>query len=152
MHPVHRDEQHVLDAGGLLPAADPWSTAGLVALDADLAQRGHLLTAGLRAALARLTPAPSIPLAELLTLEIPRLPRSLVMMIVTPDASPALGAALEGLRRSGIEAGVVWIRPRGEEDREEDRDDEPAAGLPEEVPVWAVRGDADLERLGSARL
>ena len=104
----------------------------------------------LRAALARLTPAPSIPLAELLTLEIPRLPRSLVMMIVTPDASPALGAALEGLRRSGIEAGVVWIQPAGGED--EDRDDEPAAGLPEEVPVWAVRGDADLERLGSARL
>ncbi|PBC71958.1 RING finger family protein [Streptomyces sp. TLI_235] len=42
--------------GGLLPTADPWSTAGLVALDADLAHRGHLLTAGLRAALARLTP------------------------------------------------------------------------------------------------
>ncbi len=42
--------------GGLLPAADPWNTAGLVALDADLAQRGYLLTAALRSALARLTP------------------------------------------------------------------------------------------------
>ncbi|HYX25951.1 MAG TPA: DUF58 domain-containing protein [Thermoanaerobaculia bacterium] len=100
----------------------------------------------LRAALARLTPAPSISLPELLTLEIPRLPRSLVLMVVTPDASPALGAALAGLRRSGIEAGVVWVRSG------EAAEDEPAAGLPVEVPVWAVRGDADLERLGSSRL
>jgi uncharacterized protein (DUF58 family) len=100
----------------------------------------------LRAALARLTPAPSISLPELLTLEIPRLPRSLVLMVVTPDVTPALGAALEGLRRSGIEAGVVWVRSEGTPE------DEPAAGLPVEVPVWAVRGDADLESLGSARL
>jgi uncharacterized protein (DUF58 family) len=103
----------------------------------------------LRAALARLTPAPALSLPELLTLEIPRLPRSLVVMVVTPDASPALGAALAGLRRSGIEAGVVWIRPPGESDEE---DGGAAAGLPADVPVWAVRGDADLERLGSARL
>jgi len=102
----------------------------------------------LRAALARLTPAPAMSLAELLTLEIPRLPRSLVLMIVTPDASPALGAALESLHRSGIETGVVWVRP---EEDQGDRD-EPAAGLPEGVPVWAIRGDADLELLGSARL
>lgn len=67
-------------------------------------------------------------------------------MVVTPDASPALGAALAGLRRSGIEAGVVWVRSG------EAAEDEPAAGLPVEVPVWAVRGDADLERLGSSRL
>lgn len=102
----------------------------------------------LRSALARLTPAPAMSLAELLTLEIPRLPRSLVLMIVTPDAGPALGAALESLHRSGIETGVVWVRP------EEDSGDrgEPAAGLPEGVPVWAIRGDADLELLGSARL
>jgi uncharacterized protein (DUF58 family) len=100
----------------------------------------------LRAALARLTPAPSVSLPEMLTLEIPRLPRSLVLMVVTPDAGPALGAALEGLRRSGIEAGVVWVRPAAI------AEDEPAPGLPMEVPVWAVRGDADLERLGSARL
>jgi hypothetical protein len=69
-------------------------------------------------------------------------------MIVTPDASPALGAALESLHRSGIETGVVWVRP---EEDSGDRD-EPAAGLPEGVPVWAIRGDADLELLGSARL
>jgi uncharacterized protein (DUF58 family) len=103
----------------------------------------------LRAALARLTPAPALPLSELLTLEIPRLPRSLVLMVVTPEAGPALGAALQSLRRSGIEAGVVWVRPGRPDDTE---DDEPASGLPPSVPVWAVRGDADLERLGSARL
>ncbi len=43
--------------GGLLPDADPWSTRGLVALDADLARRGHLLTSELRSALARLSPS-----------------------------------------------------------------------------------------------
>jgi uncharacterized protein (DUF58 family) len=101
----------------------------------------------LRAALARLTPAPALSLPELLTLEIPRLPRSLVVMIITPDAGPDLGAALDSLHRSGIETGLVWIRP-GEADEEA----ETGLGLPPGVPVWAVRGDADLERLGSARL
>ncbi|WP_073818188.1 hypothetical protein [Kitasatospora sp. CB01950] len=43
--------------GELLPTADPWSTRGLVALDADLARRGYLLTTQLRAALARSAPA-----------------------------------------------------------------------------------------------
>ncbi|MER7754775.1 MXAN_6230/SCO0854 family RING domain-containing protein [Kitasatospora sp. NPDC097643] len=42
--------------GELLPAADPWSVRGLVALDADLARRGYLLTTQLRTALARLAP------------------------------------------------------------------------------------------------
>ena len=102
----------------------------------------------LRAALARLTPAPSLSLPELLTLEIPRLRRSLVVMVITPDPTPALGAAVDSLRRSGMEAGILWIRPEGSEEDE----DQPAVGLPAGVPIWAVRGDADLERLGSARL
>ncbi|MFE0464738.1 hypothetical protein ACFW1A_36340, partial [Kitasatospora sp. NPDC058965] len=42
--------------GDLLPAADPWSTRGLLALDADLARRGYLLTSQLRRTLARLAP------------------------------------------------------------------------------------------------
>ncbi|WP_405361687.1 hypothetical protein OG535_28075 [Kitasatospora sp. NBC_00085] len=36
---------------------DPWSARGLLALEADLAQRGYLLTGPLRAALGRLRPA-----------------------------------------------------------------------------------------------
>jgi uncharacterized protein (DUF58 family) len=102
----------------------------------------------LRAALARLTPAPALSLPELLTLEIPRLRRSLVVMVITPDPTPALGAAVDSLRRSGMEAGILWIRPEETEGEE----DQPAVGLPAGVPIWAVRGDADLERLGSARL
>ncbi|MFJ4668467.1 MXAN_6230/SCO0854 family RING domain-containing protein [Kitasatospora purpeofusca] len=43
--------------GDLLPGADPWSTRGLVALDADLVRRGYLLTSELRSALARLSPS-----------------------------------------------------------------------------------------------
>ncbi|MGW4647798.1 hypothetical protein [Kitasatospora sp. NPDC004289] len=43
--------------GDLLAAPDPWSLRGLVALDADLALRGYLLTGELRAALATLAPA-----------------------------------------------------------------------------------------------
>lgn len=101
----------------------------------------------LRTALARLTPATSISLSELLTLEIPRLPRSLVVLVVTPDPGAGLGAALQALRRSGIEAGVVWVRPGEEED-----DGDPANGMPAGVPVWAIRGDADLEQMGSSRL
>jgi uncharacterized protein (DUF58 family) len=104
----------------------------------------------LRAALARLTPAPALSLPELLTLEIPRLRRSLVVMVITPDPTPALGAAVDSLRRSGMEAGILWIRPETKEG--DDGEDQPAVGLPAGVPIWAVRGDADLERLGSARL
>ncbi|MFG3053886.1 MXAN_6230/SCO0854 family RING domain-containing protein [Kitasatospora sp. NPDC048239] len=43
--------------GGGAGESDPWSARGLLALEADLAQRGHLLTAPLRAALGRLRPA-----------------------------------------------------------------------------------------------
>ncbi|WP_371482200.1 MXAN_6230/SCO0854 family RING domain-containing protein [Kitasatospora sp. NBC_00315] len=42
--------------GDLLPVADPWNADGLLALDADLIQRGYLLTSGLRTALGRLAP------------------------------------------------------------------------------------------------
>lgn len=42
--------------GGLLPETDSWNARGLLALDADLAQRGYLLTGQLRSALGRLTP------------------------------------------------------------------------------------------------
>jgi uncharacterized protein (DUF58 family) len=102
-------------------------------------QRDHL-----RTALARLTLAPGLTLPELLVAEAPRLPRSLVLMAVTPDLSPALGEALAGLRRSGFEVGVVWIRRAGEE---------PAVtGVPEGVPVYPVLVEEDLRQLGAQAL
>ncbi|HKV07378.1 MAG TPA: DUF58 domain-containing protein [Thermoanaerobaculia bacterium] len=106
--------------------------------------RGRWQHDHLRTALARLTLAPGLTLPELLVAEAPRLPRSLVLMAVTPELGPALGEALAGLRRSGFEVGVIWI-PR--------TDDEPAAAsLPEGVPVYAIRTDEDLRQLGAQAL
>lgn len=106
--------------------------------------RGRWQHDHLRTALARLTLAPGLTLPELLVAEAPRLPRSLVMMAVTPDLGPALGEALAGLRRSGFEVGVIWI-PRA--------DEKPAAaGLPEGIPVYAIRTDEDLRQLGAQAL
>lgn len=106
----------------------------------------------LRSALARLTPTRSVPLPELLALELPRLPRSLVTLIVTPEIGPTLAAAIGSLRRSGIEVGVVWIRPEERPASDSEPESPPAGLLPPRVPVWAIRNDQDLEALGSARL
>jgi uncharacterized protein (DUF58 family) len=106
--------------------------------------RGHWQRDRLRTALARLTLAPGLTLAELLVAEAPRLPRSLVVMAVTPDLGAALGAALAALRRSGFEVGVVWIRKAGEEPV--------AASLPEGVPVYPVLVEEDLQQLGAQAL
>jgi uncharacterized protein (DUF58 family) len=102
-------------------------------------QRDRLL-----AALARLTLAPGLTLAELLLAETPRLPRSLVVLAITPDLGTGLGAALAGLKRSGFDVSVVWIQ----------------AGMPgpvatsllEGVAVHPVWSEADLELLGAQTL
>ncbi len=97
----------------------------------------------LRTVLARLIPSPGPPLPDLLLAELPRLPRNLVLMIVTPRVDPALAGAADALRRSGIEVGVVWT----------------GAGVASgegvslgSVPVYAVAGESDLEALGGQRL
>jgi uncharacterized protein (DUF58 family) len=92
-------------------------------------------------ALARLIPSASIELADLLVTELPRLPRQLVLMVVTPRIDAALCGALESLKRSGIETGILWTR------LPEDEHLKPEA-LPRNTPVYLVRGDADLEQLG----
>jgi len=98
----------------------------------------------LGSALARLALAPGLSLPELLDSELPRLPRSLVVLVVTPNLGAGLGAVLSGLRRSGFEAGVVWIQRPGQE--------ADAAGLPPSVPIYPVRDDSDLENLGAVGL
>jgi uncharacterized protein (DUF58 family) len=102
-------------------------------------QRDHL-----RTALARLTLAPGLTLPELLLAEAPRLPRSHVVMVVTPDLGAATGGALAALKRSGFDVGVIWIQ-RG-------RAEAAAAGLLEGIPVYPVGSEADLEQLGAQAL
>jgi hypothetical protein len=97
----------------------------------------------LRTALARLTLAPGLTLGELLIAEAPQLPRSLVVLAVTPDLGSGLGDALAVLQRSGFEVGVVWVQRPGAE----------LAGSPlDSVPVYQVRDETDLERLGAQAL
>ena len=99
-------------------------------------QRERLLQA-----LARLEQAPGPALPELLRAELPRLPRSLVLMIVTPRVDAALAAAAGTLRRSGLEVAVVWIGARPG-----------AAAALGSTPIYPVAGDGDLEALGGRRL
>jgi uncharacterized protein (DUF58 family) len=94
----------------------------------------------LRTALARLTLAPGLTLAELLVAEAPRLPRSHVILVVTPDLGPGLGEALATLQRSGFEVGVVWIQKGGV--------GPVATSLLGNVPIYPVLEETDLERLG----
>ncbi|HEX9669628.1 MAG TPA: DUF58 domain-containing protein [Thermoanaerobaculia bacterium] len=105
--------------------------------------QGARQLARLRTALARLTPARGPALPELLDVELPRLPRSLVLMVVTPRLDAALAGVTQTLRRSGIECAVVWTGAEPER---------AAAALPAGVPIYPVAGEADLERLGRRRL
>lgn len=106
--------------------------------------RGRRQREQLGSALARLALAPGLSLPELLDSELPRLPRSLVVLVITPSLGGGLGAVLSGLRRSGFESGVVWIQKPGQ--------NESAADLPPSVPIYPVRDDSDLENLGVAAL
>ncbi len=95
--------------------------------------------------LARLIPSASIELPDLLMTELPRLPRQLVLMVVTPRLDGALCGVLESLKRSGIETGVIWTRLPDEEHYRPE-------AVPQSAPVYLVRGDADLEQLGGQSL
>ena len=106
--------------------------------------KGHWQREQLLNALARLVPSASIDLPDLLMTEIPRLPRSLVLMVITPVLSTDLNNVLESLKRSGIETGVIWTRLP--------EDDHLQGIIPRNIPVYPVRGDADLEQLGGQSL
>ncbi|MER8188338.1 MXAN_6230/SCO0854 family RING domain-containing protein [Kitasatospora sp. NPDC094015] len=77
----------------LLPAVDPWNADGLLALDADLIQRGYLLTAQLRTALGRSEPAALAAIGGTLLAGIDRLlgadRRHLTLFHRFPDAVPS---------------------------------------------------------------
>jgi len=102
-------------------------------------QRQRLLTA-----LARLTPAPGPTLPELLHVELPRLPRSLVLAVLTPRLDGALAAVLGELRRSGFELAVFRVGGAA--------GGPGAAALPPGIPIYPLAGDADLRSLGGQRL
>ncbi|MDA8018459.1 MAG: DUF58 domain-containing protein [Thermoanaerobaculia bacterium] len=94
----------------------------------------------IRALLARATPADGPSVAETLAIELPRLPRSLVTLVVTPRLDGALVSVLWALRRSGIETGIVRVGPEGPLPRQ---------ALPQDTQVWRVRDAEELRDLGS---
>ena len=98
----------------------------------------------LRTLLARLTPTAGATLPELLNIELPSLPRHLVVMVITPLVDEALAAVLGALRRSGIEAAVFWIAAG--------RKQAPTGSLPPSVPLYRIDRAADLELIGNQRL
>lgn len=99
----------------------------------------------LLAALARLKLSDRISLPELLMAELPRLPRSLVLMVLTPTLDQSLSSVIGSLRRSRIETVVVWIRSA-----EEHLSSETAVSL--NIPVYLVRSDEDIRQLGGQSL
>ena len=107
--------------------------------------RGSWQAERIRAALGRLVAASGVSLAELLEVEMPRIPRNLVTMVITRTIDDRLMLALDGLRRSGVELSVMWIRP-------------PELGelsvppLPESISLHAISDDRDLENLGAHAL
>ena len=106
--------------------------------------KGHLQWQRLRLVLARACRAQSISLADLLTLELPRLSRSSVLMVITPRLDGGLASALGSLRRSGFELAVVWIGI--------ETNAVMPSGLPEGLPVYRISRASDLEHLGAQRL
>ncbi len=107
--------------------------------------RGSWQAERIRAALGRLVAAEGITLAELLEVEMPRIPRDLVTMVIARAIDDRLLLALDGLRRSGVELSVMWIRPR-------ELSDMSLPPLPESVPVHVISHEGELENLGAHAL
>lgn len=95
-----------------------------------------------RAALGRLVPAAGVTLADLLEVEMPRIPRNLVTIVITRVVDDALMLALDGLRRSGVELSVMWIRPA-------DLAGMRLPALPRSVTLHAICNEDQLENLGA---
>lgn len=96
---------------------------------------GHRST--LLEALARATPARGPRLGRMLHAEQRRLPRSALVVVITPGGDPALGAAVSAVRRGGGEARVLLVGDAEAGD----------LGL-----VRRIRDRSDLARLAVERL
>ncbi len=107
--------------------------------------RGSRQSERIGAALGRLVPAAGVTLAELIEVEMPRMPRNLVAIVITRVLDDALMLALDGLRRSGVELSVMWIRPR-------ELADNSLPPLPPSVPLHAISDDHQLASLGAYAL
>jgi len=107
--------------------------------------RGSWQAERIRAALGRMVAAAGVTLAELLEVEMPRIPRNLVTMVITRSIDDRLLLALDGLRRSGVELSLMWIRPR-------ELSDMSLPPLPDGVPVHVIGHDSELENLGAHAL
>ena len=90
-------------------------------------------------------PAEGVTLAELLELEMPSIPRSLVTIVIARTVDDALMLALDGLRRSGVELSVVWIRPA-------ELAEVALPPVPPSVPLHAICDEVQLEDLGAQAL
>lgn len=107
--------------------------------------KGHWQQERLLTALARLMPHGSVTLPELLMTELPRLPRSLVLMVITPALNRELNSVLGSLKRSGIETAVVWTQSP-------EQNSFAGAVIPRNIPVYRVRDSVDIEQLGGRSL
>lgn len=107
--------------------------------------RGDWQRSRVLAALGRLVPAAGVTLAELIEVELPRMPRDLVAIVVARTIDDALMLALDGLRRSGVELSLMWIRPR-------ELSGASLPALPPSVPVHAIADEVHLEQLAAQAL
>ena len=101
--------------------------------DTGSAHRDTLLRA-----LARLVPSDGPPLTELLSTEFPRLPRSLVTVLVVPSVDGPLRGLVGVLTRSGFLVRVVLVG-------------EGSPGALGSVPISRVRDERDLLALGTIK-
>jgi uncharacterized protein (DUF58 family) len=98
----------------------------------------------IRTALARVVPSKGLSLAELLREELPRIPRHLVMTIITPRLDEAFARTVGAITGEGLDVAVIWIRKKGSP--------VPAVSLGDGVPLYPVGDEQELAALGRSRL
>jgi len=110
------------------------------------AGKGSWQSERVRAALGRLVPASGVTLAELIEVELPRIPRDLVAIVITANIDEDLALALDGMRRSGIELTVMWMRAPALEEIDF------MPPLPDGVKLHAISDEIQLENIGAQAL